>query len=107
MTDTSTLVSAVVGIFLPLVIAFVMGRVAPQKFQAIFAFAACVGAALIVTILTDGWQNLQTKTANDVAKLILINVLTVLLVAWNFFSRLYHPTGIDAKLKDTGPQIGA
>lgn len=105
--DTSTLVAAVTGIFLPLAIAYIVGRNAPPSFKATFAFAACVVAAVLVTILVDGWQTIQAHSANDVAKLILVNVLATLLTAWNLFARLYHPTGAVGALEAAGPQLGA
>lgn len=105
--DTSTLVSAVTGIFLPLAISAILGRNAARSFKAVVAFVACVVAALVVTVLTDGWQTFQAHTGNDMAKLILVNVLTLLLTAWSFYSRLFKPMQLTDALEQRGPQLGS
>ena len=104
--DTSTIASAITGTFLPLVIAWIIGRQASPAFKAVFAFFACVLAALAITILTDKWQTGPTLGANDYGKLILVNFFVVLMTAWRFFARLWQPMGATTQLNNTGPQLG-
>ncbi|MGN6561903.1 MAG: hypothetical protein ACTHMU_04520 [Thermomicrobiales bacterium] len=110
VVDVTTLINALVGIFLPLAIAWVRSQWATSKFAAWFAFAICLVVSLLITFVMKGfqgtWQLPWGAHWQDNLILVIVNVGALLLTAWNFYSRLWKPVGVTDTLERLRPQVG-
>lgn len=105
--DTTTIVNFLVGVFLPLAIAYAQSWRATSRYKAAFSFGACVAVSLLTTILAKSFAGEWSGDAAENLRLIVFNVVALLMSAWSLFARLYQPLGVIAKLEQSGPQAGA
>lgn len=105
--DDTTIITFLLGVVLPLGIAFVRSRYASSRFAALFAFLICTGVAVLVTIIGKQFFGAWSPSASENVRLVVLNIVAILMSAWNCYSRLWVPLGVTQALEKTGPQIGA
>lgn len=110
VVDVTTLVNALVGVFLPLLIAWVRSQWATSKFAAWFAFGSCLVVSLLITFVLKGfqgtWQTPWSAHWQDNLTLVILNIGALLMMAWSFYARLWKPTNMTGDLERMGPQVG-
>ncbi|HEY8597099.1 MAG TPA: hypothetical protein VIL85_01635 [Thermomicrobiales bacterium] len=105
--DDTTIINFLIGIFLPMAIAFVRSRYASSRFAALFAFLVCAGVAVLVTIVGKQFFGAWSPSAGENVRLVVLNAVAILMSARSMFARLYQPLGITQALEKVGPQLGA
>lgn len=105
--DDTTIINFLIGVLLPLGIAFVRSRYATSRFAALFAFLVCTGVAVLVTIVGKQFFGAWSPSAGENVRLVVLNVVAILMSAWSTFARLWQPLGVTQALEKAGPQIGA
>lgn len=106
VNDPSLIVSTFIGIFLPLVVAFLNSPTAGRRWKTLITAVACVIAALLSLVLTDKLINTVGVHGVALAKLYLENLLLTLITAWTFYEHFWKPNGTTAALEATGARVG-
>lgn len=105
--DDTTILNFLLGVVLPLGIAFVRSRYASSRFAALFAFLVCGGVSVLVTIVGKHFFGAWSPSAGENIRLVVFNVVAILMSAWSLYARLYQPLGVTQALEKSGPQLGA
>lgn len=104
--DAAWLVSIITGAFLPWLIARIQSSQASEQFRAWFAFAACLVAGLLVTFLTRSWTGEWGRNASENIYTVVFNICTLLVAAWQSYSRLWINTTVFQRVDDDPNGIG-
>lgn len=106
INDPSLLVSAFVGIFLPLVVSAILASEARPSFKAIMAFLACLVATGLTMLFSHQLINRVGVAGWDLIKLVFENLMLVCVAAWTTYNNIWRPTGVVAGLERSAGQLG-
>lgn len=87
--DVVWLANVLTGFFLPWIIAKIQSSQATRQYRSLFAFAACLVVGFLITFMGKQWIGAWGAYWYDNAILVLWNVGTLLLTAWQSYARLW------------------
>lgn len=104
--DGAWLASVITGAFLPWLIAKIQSSQASEQFRAWFSFLACLLAGAVVTYLTRSWSGTWGADVSANIYVVVFNVGTLLLAAWQSYARLWTHTSAFQKVNNDPNGLG-